>query len=1182
MPSSDDPSLIVNPGGGRAPASTVPAGALIPPGGGGGGGGGPILATDVNYSGDGNWVDGTPNPGTNVDAQLTKIIGDLTNDSGDPNTDQHSGADRVSARTTVAEFIDSSTIDGTSIQALIEAFVTALTNDSASTTDHHSGADRVSARQTVATFADGSVVNGSSIQGLTEAILTALASTTVSYAGSDKVAARTTVAEFANNNTATGASIQALVENVITQLGLNVAASGTTATLTVNSSLDIVMVAGLSGLTSDLNNQYITISGSSHSANNGQFQLTYVNSVSVTIPYNDAFVTDAGPLTWSVTPNTAAGNRLIGAGATTSNFADGYPALGTSSHGLADNIVSLLAQDNRTSGGGAVVTANETGGGVSASITVSLGVVTVSGLGGGTINSLLIGQQIVISNASHGGNNGTFTITGLGAVLPASSVTISNGGAATDGNNGNIVWSVSPVILTGLAGLSPTSVGRWVILYGSVIPQNNGSFQVTAFQDSTSVYINNPNALTDVSSLFYSMDTSGKARLGSSLIAPRFADGVTQALVSPGTSLSNVLDNLVYLLSNSLGSSGNTGSLTISTTGGTLSGTFGVVNGSTTVTTTADQTFLFFPAGIIFAAQSTVLYAVTAFTWNGSTGTITLATAYTGTTNTATTAHIGILTFSGLTGMQRNFVGQQIIIQNVTAPNSFVGIIASYINSTSVTLSPTGANITDPLNTVIAWYLYASAAAGANLIGAAPTIATWANGQNFSPGPPNSLAGTFGVTTGLTTVSTTANQETVLFAGSNILFDAVPLVVYTVASVSSGGITLTSPFQGETNGAINASLILFSVQQGFESLVNSLGGTNGSSGAFLVGAEQVGASVPQYSLAQGSVGTQLSSLVRQLNNQFNVRAIGTTWTLTSTWTSVQHHTTGVSTSATFSSANTAGNILTATLFYHAASLPSMTISDTAQNTWVLASNEFNVTAGYGLAVYYCLSANASASNTVSFSGISPATDRNCVQVSEFASGNGIGSINSALYVDQSTGTSTTTGLTVLVNSNNGLTFAAVNLNQSTTGTVGAGLTQLSNHVSSGAGDVSIITATPTGPPLGVFEPGINNAIFVSGTSISWASVGIVFISTPTLDADGTVNEYLSFNLPTPFQLTPAAQNTGRRIYITQGLAFPNDGVVLLPFGIETINGLAAPYTLPTADGHYMLQCDGTGWQVFSC
>ena len=214
--------------------------------------------------------------------------------------------------------------------------------------------------------------------------------------------------------------------------------------------------------------------------------------------------------------------------------------------------------------------------------------------------------------------------------------------------------------------------------------------------------------------------------------------------------------------------------------------------------------------------------------------------------------------------------------------------------------------------------------------------------------------------------------------------------------------------------------------------------------------------------------------------------------------------------------------------------------------------------------------------------MSPATDRNAVQVTEFASGNGIGSINFAPYVNQSEGTSADTSLTILVSPPNALVFAAANLNQSATGTTGAGLSSISNHATSGAGDVSAIVAIPTGPPLGVFNQGINSVAFDTGGSISWASIGIVFTSIPTLDADGTVNEYISFNLPTPFQLTPAAQNTGRRIYLSLGLAFPTDGVQLLPFGVETINGIEAPYILPTADGHYMLQCDGTGWQVFSC
>ncbi len=208
MPSTKDPNTVVQVGPGLLPAGVVPASALLfEPG------SGAELATQVAYAGGPEWVDLDPNPGTNVGAQLTKIIGDLTNDQGSV-SDHHAGSDRLSARQTVATFADSATVNGTSIQAIVEALVTAL----AATTLNHAGSDKVAARTTVATFADTDTATGASIQALVEAVITQLASTASSHAGSDKVAARTTVATFADTDTATGASIQALVEAVITQL----------------------------------------------------------------------------------------------------------------------------------------------------------------------------------------------------------------------------------------------------------------------------------------------------------------------------------------------------------------------------------------------------------------------------------------------------------------------------------------------------------------------------------------------------------------------------------------------------------------------------------------------------------------------------------------------------------------------------------------------------------------------------------------------------------------------------------------------------------------------------------------------------------------------------------------------------------------------------------------------------
>ena len=73
--------------------------------------------------------------------------------------------------------------------------------------------------------------------------------------------------------------------------------------------------------------------------------------------------------------------------------------------------------------------------GITASITYSTGVNTITGLNGMT--AALIGTTITIAAATTSANNGLFTIL---AVPSASSITVTNASGVTDANNGHIVW----------------------------------------------------------------------------------------------------------------------------------------------------------------------------------------------------------------------------------------------------------------------------------------------------------------------------------------------------------------------------------------------------------------------------------------------------------------------------------------------------------------------------------------------------------------------------------------------------------------------------------------------------------------------------------------------------------------------------------------------------------------------
>ena len=109
--------------------------------------------------------------------------------------------------------------------------------------------------------------------------------------------------------------------------------------------------------------------------------------------------------------------------------------------GSVSQCLMLIIKNNQATDIGVRLNGGSVLAGVTASITLVLGVVTVSGLTGMT--SASVGNTITIGSATTPGNNGTFAIA---SVINTTTVTITNLGGATDANNGHIVWVLNQTV----------------------------------------------------------------------------------------------------------------------------------------------------------------------------------------------------------------------------------------------------------------------------------------------------------------------------------------------------------------------------------------------------------------------------------------------------------------------------------------------------------------------------------------------------------------------------------------------------------------------------------------------------------------------------------------------------------------------------------------------------------------
>lgn len=170
-------------------------------------------------------------------------------------------------------------------------------------------------------------------------------------------------------------------------------------------------ITGLSGMTSDNVQQYLTMSGGM-AGNDGTFQITSVLSATSVIIANTAAAVEAGPFSWSVSFYPYIGPAPVWG---SSGFVWGGKLVATALAGAVAHITFVV--DGGYNGK----------------------VATLDGLVGMTGSK--VGQWITVSGAASGGNNGTFRIVN---VVSDTSVVVHNENAvAFDANSGAISWVVS-------------------------------------------------------------------------------------------------------------------------------------------------------------------------------------------------------------------------------------------------------------------------------------------------------------------------------------------------------------------------------------------------------------------------------------------------------------------------------------------------------------------------------------------------------------------------------------------------------------------------------------------------------------------------------------------------------------------------------------------------------------------
>lgn len=175
----------------------------------------PHDAGALNYLGGGAWADGTTNPAATVEAQLDKIIADLS-----PTATSSSGARKIGMEQGPA-WADASTTAAGTLQAFLAAVITAL----ASTTASSSGARKLGI-EALANWADGTTNTATTLFSmLSTNIVTRLAATTGGNSGAAKLGIDA-LGNWANGTTNPAGTLRAIVAKIVSDLASTAADSG--------------------------------------------------------------------------------------------------------------------------------------------------------------------------------------------------------------------------------------------------------------------------------------------------------------------------------------------------------------------------------------------------------------------------------------------------------------------------------------------------------------------------------------------------------------------------------------------------------------------------------------------------------------------------------------------------------------------------------------------------------------------------------------------------------------------------------------------------------------------------------------------------------------------------------------------------------------------------------------------
>lgn len=300
--------------------------------------------------------------------------------------------------------------------------------------------------------------------------------------------------------------------------------------------------------------------------------------------------------------------------------------------------------------------------------------VTITGLVG--MFPGMVGSNITFTGANSGGNNGTFPIS---AFISTASVQITNaGGVFPDLNSGSINWTTTVgttanitafstplATVTGLSGITPTMVGKYITFTGFGNSGNNTTSQIAAFISSTSVQVTNTSAVSPDSGATWNIPFGQ-------------LDGRTFVLTVNGTTLGTILNVInfegLFQIQTTAPTSLTTGDVVVIEDSGNF-----YANNTWTITVQDSSHFILdggVYAGVFSGPGGSVLTGPTTLTLNGSTNAASQSAFFAAITATwpTVTATVGGVSGTGIT--LTGSIGGTIVVGNGSS-NGYIQPYAS-------------------------------------------------------------------------------------------------------------------------------------------------------------------------------------------------------------------------------------------------------------------------------------------------------------------------------------------------------------------------------------------------------------------------------------------------------------------------------------------------------------------------